>query len=149
MFSPKSMSNLGRLTVMYLFTAIFHVTWRSFLSPPNTPVNLLLYSTVFVHIHLQYTYQQFTFTFLAMEYPMKGVLVPNQRKGGSNLKDHNNFVCRKACRNADKTKTQNKCVKVDNNKCPPAVWVNDETLMAEKLNHEHNHSPPLLEMLAR
>jgi hypothetical protein len=101
-------------TLMYLFTAIFHETWRCFFSPPNTPVNLLLYSTVFVYIHPQYTYQQYIISFLAMEYPMK---VPNQRKGGSNLKDQNSCVYRKAHRNADKTKTQYKCVKVDNNEC--------------------------------
>jgi hypothetical protein len=116
---------------------------------PLTPVNLLLYSTVFVYIHPQYTYQQFIVSFLAMEYPMKGVLVPNQRKGGSNLKDQNNYVYRKARRNADKTKTQYKCVKVDSNKCRAAVWVNDKTLMVDKPNHDHNHGPPLLEMLAR
>jgi hypothetical protein len=74
--------------------------------------------------------------------------VPNQRKGGSNLKDQNNFLCRKAHCNADKTKSQYKCVKVDSIKCRAAVWVNDETLMVEKSNHEHNHSPLLLEMLA-
>ncbi len=135
-------------TLMYLFTTIFHVTWRCFFSPPNTPVNLLLYSTVFVYIYPQYTYQQFIISFLAMKDHMKGVLVLNQRKGGSNLKDQNNFVCRKARRNADKTKSQYKCVKVDSIKCRATVWVNDETLMVEKSNHEHNHSPLLLEMLA-
>ncbi len=54
---------------------------------------------------------------------MKGVLVHNQRKGGSNLKDPNNFLYRRARRNADKTKTQYKCVKVDSKKCGAAVWV--------------------------
>jgi hypothetical protein len=78
---------------------------------PLTPVNLLLYSKAFVLIHPQYTYQQFIVSFLATEYPLKGVLVPNQRKVGPNLKDQNNFLYRN--RNADKTKTQYKCVKVD------------------------------------
>jgi hypothetical protein len=114
----------------------------------SNPVNLLLYSTVFVYIHPQYTYQQFIISFLAMKDHMKGVLVPNQRKGGSNLKDQNNFVCRKARHNAYKTKCQYKCVKVDSIKCRAAVWLYDETLMVEKSNHEHNHSPLLLEMLA-
>ncbi len=80
---------------------------------------------------------------------MKGALVPNQRKGGSNLKDQNNFVHRKARQKADETKTQYKCVNVDSFKCCAAFWLNDETLMVEKPNHEHNHGPPLLEMLAR
>ena len=43
---------------------------------------------------------------------MKGALVPNQRKGGSNLKDQNNFVHRKARQKADETKTQNCTVQV-------------------------------------
>jgi hypothetical protein len=124
---------------MYLFTAIFHVTWRCFFSPPNTPVNLLLYSTVCVYIHPQHTCQQFIISFLAMEYPMKGVLMPNQRKGGSNLKDQNSCVYRKTSRNADKTKAHYKCVEVDSIMCSAAVWVNDQALMAEKPNHEHNH----------
>ncbi len=72
---------------------------------------------------------------------------PNQRKGGSNWKDQNSCVYRKARRNADKTKTQYKCIKVDSNMCSAAVWVNDQALMVEKPNHEHNHSPPL-QMLA-
>jgi hypothetical protein len=58
-------------------------------------------------------------------------------------------VYRKALKNSDETKTQYKCVKVDSFKCCAAVWLNDETLMVEKPNHEHNHGPPLLEMLAR
>ncbi len=72
-------------TLMYLFTTIFHVNRRRFLSLPNTPVNLLLYNTVFIYIHPQYTYQQFIISFLAMEYPMKGVRVPNQRVGDFNF----------------------------------------------------------------
>ncbi len=62
-----------------------------------------------------------------MEYPMKGDLVPNQRKGGSNLKDQNIFVHRKARQNADEIRTQYKCVKVNSFKNRAAVWLKDES----------------------
>ncbi len=65
------------------------------------------------------------------------------------MKEKNNFVHRKARQKADETKTQYKCVKRDSFKCRAAFRLNDETLIVEKPNHEHNHGPPLQEMLAR